>query len=74
MTLQTIEHGAMVTFAYTNYRDVKENRIVRFSALQYGANEYHPEPTWLLHGYCFQRKGYRSFDLARIDGATVETH
>ena len=55
----------LVTFTYTNYKGVTEDRKVTIYELQYGSTEHHKD-TWMLCGHCHTRKAYRNFDLAKI--------
>ena len=55
----------LVTFTYTNHKGVIEDRKVGVCRLDYGTTEHHTN-AWMFRGYCYSRRAYRSFDLAKI--------
>lgn len=72
MHMKVILPGTTVRFDYVNHRGVSENRTVVFRGLDFGSNEYYPEPQFLLRGWCLDRKAVRSFAIGRIDGEELE--
>lgn len=58
--------GTPLTFQYTNWRDVTEQRTVTPLKLQFGTTPEHHEPTWLLFSFCHDRKAHRSFMLSKM--------
>jgi hypothetical protein len=72
MRWTNIERGTRLRFAYTNWQNENEIRNVIVVGLQYGSNEWHPEPQWFVHCWDPSRKNYRSFALAKIDVLTLE--
>ena len=67
-----IRMGQALRFNYTNHRGVTEQREVAFGAIQYGSNDYYPEPQWFLYCYDRSRGAMRSFALNRIDPNELE--
>lgn len=61
-----ISPGAMLCFDYTNHRGANEKRNVSYIALEFGSNEYYPEPQFLLRCYDPSRNAERSFAIANI--------
>ncbi|HMH95650.1 MAG TPA: hypothetical protein VK577_03605 [Bradyrhizobium sp.] len=57
---------AEVTFTYTNHRGVTGIRLVRPIMIAFGANQYHPEPQWLLHGWDLNKQAERTFAIKDI--------
>jgi predicted DNA-binding transcriptional regulator YafY len=58
-----------VSFFYKNHRGETEERHVvpesiEFSLTYHG--EYHPQPGWVLNGFCLDRQARRSFLLCNI--------
>ena len=71
--MKTFLPGKRLRFDYLNHRDVLEHRDVIFRGLDFGTNEWYPEPQWFMRTYDCVRQADRSFALARIDGNAVET-
>jgi predicted DNA-binding transcriptional regulator YafY len=72
--MQVLLPGTRINFEYFNHRNVVERRDVIFKGLDYGENEWYPEPQWFMRCYDMVRNADRSFALDRIDGfAVVET-
>ena len=67
--MQTFCPGAYISFDYRNWRGVIEKRKVIFIALDYGSNEDHPEPCWLMRAHCADRGAARSFAFSNIISA-----
>lgn len=55
-----------VTFTYKNYRGEIGVRMVRPIMIAFGANSYHPEPQWLLHGFDLNKQAERTFAIKDI--------
>lgn len=50
-------------FRYTNHRGVTEERVARVNGIVWGATDWHPEPQWLVDGFCLDRGENRLFAL-----------
>lgn len=55
-----------VTFTYKNHKGVTGIRLVRPIMIAFGANEFHPEPQWLLHGWDLNKQAERTFAIKDI--------
>ena len=55
-----------VAMLYTNYRGVREQRVVLPLSIFFGTSEYHSEPQWLMQAYDFNREALRSFAMNSI--------
>lgn len=55
-----------VTIDYTNWHGRRSSRYVRPIRMEWGSNEWHREPQWLLIAYDAERRAERSFALAQI--------
>ena len=55
-----------VTFTYRNYRGEISVRLMRPIMVAFGANGFHPEPQWLLHGWDINRDAERTFAMKDI--------
>jgi predicted DNA-binding transcriptional regulator YafY len=64
--------GDVLRFDYENHRGVTATRKVTFMGLDFGENEWYPEPQWFMRCWDGSRNGYRSFALTRIDGLKIE--
>jgi len=64
--------GQRLRFDYVNYRGEAETRDVIFKGLDFGANEWYPDPQWFMLCYDVARKAVRSFALAKIDANAIE--
>lgn len=60
-----------VAFYYTNHRDESNIRHVYPIGLDFGANEYYPEPQWLLRTWDYAKEAHRSFALDKISIPSV---
>jgi hypothetical protein len=67
MSFKYLLPGQTYEFVYTNHRGETAKRLVIFQGLDYGSNDWHPTPCWLLRGKDLERQASRSFDLAKID-------
>ncbi len=58
----------IVRFTYKNYRgEVSEREVApEIGSLQYGSNEYHPEPQYLISGWDMQKNARRTFAMKDI--------
>lgn len=63
--------GSTLIFPYEDYRGETTQRVVIFKNLQFGSNEWYPEPQWFLHAFDLEKNAYRSFALARLDPSTI---
>lgn len=71
MGIFTLKPGERLRFDYLNHRDVLEKRDAIFQGLDYGDNEWYPEPQWFMRCYDIDRDADRSFALSRIDGRAI---
>ncbi len=62
-------HGEAITFAYTNWRGETAIRTVLPARIFWGANEWHPEPQWLMRALDVDRGEPRDFALKECDFA-----
>jgi len=51
---------------YTNYKNEREIRTVLPIKIEFGSNEWHPDPQWLMLAYDFERRALRTFSLRGI--------
>ena len=72
MPLKVILAGAVLRFPYKNYRGEISNRHAQLLGLDWGENEYYPEPQWLMRCWDFDKRAMRSFALANIDPEQLE--
>jgi len=56
----------IVTFTYTNYKNITATRIVRPKLMYWGFTDYHKEVQWLLVAYDIDRKADRTFAMVSI--------
>lgn len=63
--------GALLTFPYTNYKGEFAIRTVIFSGIEYGSNEWYPEPQWFIRTWDLDKNAPRSFALDRINPAQL---
>ena len=52
-----------IEFTYTNWKGETATRRAIFSLLQWGSNEWHPEPQLLVCGYDLDKKAPRTYAL-----------
>jgi predicted DNA-binding transcriptional regulator YafY len=52
-----------IEFEYVNYKGERETRRVCMHRIAYGATEYHPQPQWILFGFCMDRGADRGFAM-----------
>ena len=55
-----------VTIDYTNWRGERGHRYVRPIRMEWGSNEWHREPQWLLIAYDAERRAERAFAMSCI--------
>jgi len=58
--------GLPLSFDYTNHKGVTERRNVVYGCLEFGSNEYYPEPQFLIRCFDPSRGAERSFAIANI--------
>jgi predicted DNA-binding transcriptional regulator YafY len=61
-----------VTIDYTNWRGERTNRYVRPIRLEWGANEWHQTPQWLLVAHDADKNAERTFALSNIHSWTQD--
>lgn len=61
-----IEPTRVVSFDYVNFRGERSRRNVSPISLRFGANEYHPEPQFLLWAFDRDKKEFREFSVKDI--------
>lgn len=66
--------GQLISFYYTNHRDLFEERKVIFLGLDYGHNEWYPENQWFMRCWDTNRTAYRSFALAKIEIESLKAY
>lgn len=60
--------GRVFRCTYRNHEGKTERRTIRFDAIQYGSNDYHPVAQFLARVYCLDRKAVRHFAVADMNG------
>jgi predicted DNA-binding transcriptional regulator YafY len=55
-----------VAFTYTNWKGITKQRRAIFFRMFIGANEYHPEPQWLMEGHDLDKEEIRTYSLKDI--------
>jgi len=58
--------NAIYEFTYVNHEQKQEKRLVQFESLGHGTFPFHTHRCWVLHGFCMDRRAYRTFELGRI--------
>lgn len=58
--------GTRVTIDYTNWRGERSKRDIGPLAIEWGSNEWHKEPQFLLSAWCFTTKAKRCFAIKDI--------
>lgn len=53
----------VLEFDYVNHRGEQATRKCIVSSITFGGNQWHPEKTWLLLGFCLDRMEYRTFAM-----------
>lgn len=66
MTESEVDPSKAISFVYTNYAGVTEIRRLVPVKLEWGSNQYHPEPGWLLYAWCLDKKAMRTFAWSGI--------
>jgi predicted DNA-binding transcriptional regulator YafY len=60
------QSATSVRILYTNYRGVRQWRILTPIRLWHGATEWHPKPQWLLDAVDTEKGEVRSFAMTDI--------
>lgn len=55
-----------VDIDYTNWRGERRVRCVRPLSIEWGSNEWHPEPQWLLFAHDEETNTTRTFAMQNI--------
>lgn len=55
-----------VTIDYTNWRGERAERYIRPIRVEWGSNEWHPNPQWLLIAHDAEKNAERAFALSGI--------
>ena len=50
-------------FDYVNYKGESSHRKVQVDQIEFGTNEWHKEPQWLMHAYDFDKNENRAFAM-----------
>jgi predicted DNA-binding transcriptional regulator YafY len=66
VTEDQVDEARAISFVYTNYDGKTEIRRLIPEKLEWGSNQYHPKPGWLLHAWCLDRKAMRTFAWSGI--------
>ena len=56
-----------VTIVYTNYRGERGVRHVQPLRIEFGSNEWHPEPQWFMVAWDLEKGAERTFALRDIE-------
>lgn len=72
MNITDLKPGALLSFPYLNHENKETIRVVEYRGLQYGCNEWYPEPQWFMLTHDEDRDAPRSFALSRIDPLTIK--
>lgn len=60
-----------IEFTYTNHAGKTEHRMCEFLGIDYGSNDWYPEPQFFIRCKADDRDGAeRSFAIAKIKGET----
>lgn len=62
-----------VKIVYTNWRGETGVRRIIPKGIKFGANEWHPEPQWLLEALDIEKNADRAFALKDIHHWTTDT-
>lgn len=63
--------GQIAQFEYTNYRGARGTRTLLVLGVQYGSNEYYPEPHFFLYGMDRDKGAMRSFAIDLIENLRI---
>lgn len=66
----SLKAGGVYAFVYTNWKGERAPRLAQFEGVQFGSNEYHPEPQFFLKMLCLERGEIRSFAIKDIEPTT----
>lgn len=66
-------NNRVVSFLYTNWKGVTRQRRVIPQHIEFGSNEHHKEPQWLLVALDLDKNAQRSFALNDIVDWSSET-
>jgi len=55
-----------VTIDYTNWRGERAHRYIRPIRMEWGSNQWHQEPQWLLIAYDAERRDERAFAMSGV--------
>lgn len=72
MPFVSAKPGDKLVFTYRNHRGEVEPRAVELIGVDYGSNEWYPEPQWFLRGRDMLKNAERSFAFANIVGELAE--
>lgn len=56
----------VVRIDYTNYKNIRTTRLIIPLNIDFRANDFHPEPQWLITGIDVDRNVTRSFAMKDI--------
>jgi predicted DNA-binding transcriptional regulator YafY len=63
-----------VDIDYTNHRGERGIRRIVPLGIEFGANEWHPEPQWLLRAFDADKKAVRLFAMKDIQSWSPHVH
>lgn len=69
--MKAFKLGSYLEFQYTNHRGETKLRRVLVMGVDFGENEWYPQPQWLLRCWDIERNDWRSFALSNIDTETL---
>lgn len=72
MPFVSAKPGDKLVFTYRNHRGEVEPRAVELIGVDFGSNEWYPEPQWFLRGRDMLKDAERSFAFANIVGELAE--
>lgn len=65
--MTNLTDGHIVIIDYTNYRGERDNsRLIKPIRIEFGSNEWHPEPQYLLYAFDLAKNDVRHFAMASI--------
>lgn len=67
-------NDVVLHFTYSNWKGEVSRRRAHFTLLQFGANEWHPDPQFLVYGYDLDKQAPRTYALRDMTDITVVSH
>jgi predicted DNA-binding transcriptional regulator YafY len=60
-----------VEIDYTNYQGQRATRRIKPMNMKFGANQWYPEPQYLMLAYDYEKEALREFAMKSINSWTV---